>query len=284
MKAKKLLYLAMVICLPGGVKAQQANNGIYQLKQLCGEDGVYKPAPTEIDQYKICEDHSMFFLTTWGQLNDLTTQIRFSIRREAKAPNANDVKDSESKEVRVTDVTKNAFKLKWFNNLSNYTLFPRGTWVTEEWHRQSFTSTPKAIWETMAMQDFEKSDNKLLGLWKYAGTIKKQGYGDSYDYTPTSGDFYKIYGKDFSIMFSEYKPLAWMDGFSLVGDIRTVKYYAEDATRENNNPCIIQWIGNEFIQVTYISEEKKETINEIWQRVEMDSEVRNLFANALKSK
>ena len=283
MKNLRLLLLITAICLTSSLKAQQAYNGIYQLKQLSGEDGVKKPAPTEIDQYKICEDNTMLFLTTWGHLNDGTKQIRFSIRREAKAPNAKDIKDSESKEVRVNDVTKNSFKLMWYNNLPNFSLFPQQTWVTEDWQRQTFAPTPKAIWETMAMLDFAKSDNKLLGMWKFKGTIKKQGYGESYEYTPSSGDYYKIYGKEVSIMFSEYVPIIWKEGFSLIGDVRTVEYYAEDVTRENDNPCIIQWVGNEFIQVTYVSEEKSETINEIWQRVEINSEVKDLFTKGLKN-
>lgn len=278
------LFLSLATVAPQ-VQAQTAGKtyrkpspGIYTMTQLCGEDGKYIPSPFE--QYDFVDKgHNLYTLYFMG--GDLKRgedgQIAFKLQKGEYTTQIS----GATAPVQVFDTKKNKFKLKWFQNLSHYTLFPKGTFVTEEWSTKH--QAPKAILLKETMKAKKSRKNPLLGVWRCIGssgcTHESAMQADGC-VVPTQKEprftILKIYGKEASILVppTGAQPLTSNLGTDkeersmhvLSGTLRYTEYLDKNTTKENGNPCHIEWIEDDMFRLTYKDIHSGKVYHEIWER------------------
>jgi len=234
--------------------------GTYKLTNIGREDGSVIDSP--FDQYLLCLDNYSLFLF----LNKPTYKqdiIDFTIERKypAEVLDAEPVLESKKNEwfaiaplPKVYDINKKGFTLKWFNNYRNYGGGPYGSWITETWKRNELSKAADIMMSTLKTKESKK--NPFLGVWRHKWS-----------------NFYKIYGKDYSIIL--YGPAGgWtLKRFkgSMSGNVRSVEYIDKNLTKEGGGPCLIEWIDNDNFKLNYRSGITNKISEEEWERVDAES-------------
>lgn len=260
-----------------GKTYREPSPGIYTMTQLCGEDGKYIPSPFE--QYKFVDKgqnlYDLAFLGSKLKKGE-NGQIAFLLHREEYTT----LVSGSTSPVQIFNTQKKGFKLKWFQNLGHYKVFPKGTFVTEQWSTKLRTDKARLLKETMAVKKSNK--NPLLGVWRCIGT--SECMHDSI--RPADGcivptykepKFYpiKIYGKKASILVSHMGLIhkkgnnADEDANSVhivAGTLRYTEYYDKNTTKENGNVCHIEWIEKDRFQLTFKDIQSGKVYHEIWER------------------
>lgn len=238
----------------------QSTQGFYKLDKIGREDGSVIDSP--FDQYLLCMDnYSLFlFLSKPTHKQDI---IDFTIERKypAEVLDAEPVLESKKDEwlaiaplPKVYDINKKGFTLKWFNNYRGYVGGPYGSWITETWKRNKSSKAADIMMSTLKTKESDK--NPFWGVWKHKWS-----------------NFYKIYGKDYSIIL--YGPAGgWtLKRFkgSMSGNVRSVEYIDKNLTKEGGGPCLIEWIDNDNFKLNYRSGITNKISAEEWERVDAES-------------
>lgn len=285
---KGLLYALFLIlyAVPTSLQAQTVGKtyrkpapGIYIMTQLCGEDGQYQSSPFE--QYKFVDkNRNLYGLMFRG--NKLQRgeggQTAFMLHKEEYTSRVS----GETSPVQVFDTKKKKFKLKWFQNLSFYKLFPKGTFVTEQWEAVGRTSAAGLLKDVIATKTSKK--NPLLGAWKLVGTsecIHNSTPSQDKCIVPTYRNpksyLLKIYGKEASVLIPPMGQTHRTESNSTTdknsdiihivsGTIRYTEHYDKNTTKENGTPCHIEWIDDNTIKLIYQDTQTGKTYHEIWER------------------
>ena len=233
--------------------------GTYKLTNIGREDGSVIDSP--FDQYLLCLDNYSLFLS----LNKPTYKqdiIDFTIERKypAEVLDAEPVLESTKDEwfaiaplPKVYGINKKGFTLKWFNNYRGYGGGPYGSWITETWKRNELSKAADIMMSTLKTKESKK--NPFLGVWRHKWS-----------------NFYKIYGKDYSIIL--YGPAGgWtLKKFSGVmnGHVRKVEYIHKNLTMEAGSPCMIEWVDDNNFKLNYRSGTTNKISEEEWERVSTD--------------
>lgn len=284
---KKVLLCSLFLVLTAITSRTVAQNktennpgpypGIYTMTQLCGEDGEYTDTP--FDQYKLVDPSGKLYNLNFRfdeQEKEGSKQVTFYINRETYTTEVSE----ETSTVQIFDVKKNEFKLKWFNNLTFYDTFPKGTFVTEKWSTELKTLHAIDLKETMKTKRSQK--NRLLGVWKAVGGTKcvHDSICPHDDCQIRTLDdeikilLLKIYGKDASILSGpKGQRLVTKNSESSIhisnGMLRRVEYLSDDMTMENGDPCLIEWLTENRIKLTYKNQSSGDVCHEVWERVSL---------------
>jgi hypothetical protein len=268
---KQLFFLTALLLAVVSSGMAQVAKGAYVMKQLCGEDGKYQPAPAKLEQYKISNGKEILFLTIVSGIKT-TGGVSFSLRHEATPPLSSTLSGEEIMRTQIFDVTPKSFKLKWFNMLPSYRLFPQNTWVTEDWQRTKLTQVSNSIMQTLHSAN-AKGKNRLQGVW----LLKGRGTSDS-EITPQDMGVYKVYGKKHSVVLFGLEKLR--DNYGTAnGYFRDVEYVDENLTREDGASCLLQWVDDNNIRLAYFSSSGQVYL-ELWERSQVDSDLQALFDGA----
>lgn len=255
-----------------GKTYRKPSPGIYTMTQLCGEDGVYIPSPFE--QYKFVDKsrnlYDLAFLNGEMQRGE-DGQTAFILHKEKYTTHIS----GSTSPIQLFDTGKKGFKLKWFQNLSHYKLFPKGTFVTEKWTAELQTPTARLLKEVMDSKKNRK--NPLFGAWKLVGTDRcphKNARPQDECVVPTykAPKHYslKIYGKEASVLVPPQGQTCRDDHMYITsGTIRYTEYYGKDTTKENGTPCYIEWMDANTIKLTFKNIPSGTVYHEMWERFTM---------------
>lgn len=271
---KSLMVVAMLSMSLGVMGQKAVSTGVYREKSITREDGITIPA--YLEHYKVLESELSLDIVVWGNLAtaDKSDNIRFRLWRQPQVLETESI-DTASHEIRNIDVTKNSYKVQWFNDQPRYSGAQLGTWVTELYEKSTLTPTAQTIINTLTEKNTNKA-GKFAGVWRLLGFVNQDS--KRIIITPNGQPCYKFHGDDVTVqLFGEdYISLA-TEEVEVQGLIRKTEYLGDDLVREQDNPCIIHWIGNDLMKVTYVPVDGDSPTTELWLRTEIPADLKMLF-------
>jgi len=286
---KQSIILGIIISMTIGINglfAQEA--GWYRLTKHCGEDGKYILPPKNWEIYKNLFENGHGNMTMFHYRIDDTysvfdNEVRFTCWYDTVSTICTNLNLLPKSIVEagwgVYEPTENDFKIRWFNNQPQYKIFPQNTWVTEVLTKVKPSATVEAIDELLSVDFEEKDTTSLLGKWECTGLVV-----DGTIVKPNVRNI-KVYGEHLSLLYTRPKEYTEEGGIPpsvmFHGSIRRVEYISKEMTRifdtkleaytskdvirENDNPCIVYWIGCNKYHLVYINGVDT-PVEEIWER------------------
>lgn len=238
----------------------QSTQGFYKLDKIGREDGSIIDSP--FDQYIISTDgyHLDFTITPPSYNSDIMnitiTRKAHNIETCETEPAVEPAKEewlATPPTPMAYDIDKNGFTLKWFNNLKWYGGGPYNSWITETWKRNKSSKAFKDIMEVLKAKPTE--ENPMLGIWRCKDP-------DSHE----PSDFYKIYGKNHSIILWNNAGEWTLKKFSgtMNGNVRDVEYIHKNLTIEAGAPCMIEWDDDNNFRLHYRDSESSIEQEDSW--------------------
>ena len=272
---KKSLMVVTMLSMSMGVMGQKAvSTGVYREKSITREDGTTIPA--YVEHYKVLESDLSLDIAVWGDLTkaDKSENIRFRLWHQPQVLET-EVIDTASHEIRNIDVTKNSYKVQWFNDQPRYSGALLGTWVTEQYEKSTLTPTAQTIINTLTGKNTSKA-GKFAGAWKILGFVSQDGKRTII--TPNGQPCYKFHGDDVTVqLFGEDIARLANEEVEVQGLIRKTEYLGDDLVREQGNPCIVRWIGRDMMEVSYVPVDGGRPLTELWLRTEIPTDLKQVF-------
>lgn len=261
------LYSILFAACSSNVSKQENPRGLYRLQDITYEE-TGKVIEYPFNQYYYLTDGGMLLINVEQDnlphstgsilcfsMSDNDYGIR-PINYTGKSP-----KETKKEEIEVYDSNSKEFTLRWYNGrddlVFNY-MFPYKSYITE--HYSSTKNVSKNLQRAMEILSNPQTDdnNKLIGVWHR----KKAWWNvEGTDFTDPDEMFRIHTDKEVLILFRVYDNDGHVYAYC---QLRPCKYNGNEATKEGNFECQIEWENDNCFELNVFNGSYKQY--EIWER------------------